>query len=335
MFNSKKGKITFGIIMTVLNLVVADIARADGQDGYGNIFNHFFGEAKTRENQSNCEELDGPKQGIIGIVNSFFCHMEKDMGITGPTDGVTKPFGKMIVRAAIKENIGGIVANGDTYDYEGLVWTCNLSEKVTCTNPVEFGRAFYIAWSFNEDQTINRGHVIVDPGTFEDQGSGKSAIKITYDLGLASPARKISARVLLPYHTGPGGTLGFNMRAEAKLVNNLITVAVVESESATANRFAGQIDEITGIGAAYFESDNATGPGTGKLQRTLKNDDQSSKSVCVKRESYGTDYIYNQTGELGCQVPAFPDESVDDVAAYTAALLLGDWNKMLANPSQL
>lgn len=338
MNNLRKYKGLVLLLTIAMNLIIAKIAKADGQDGYETIFNYFFGDHQTREHQANCQDTDGPKQGVLGIVNSFFCHMENDMGVTQPTDSVTKIFGKMVVHASITgaQGANNVAANNVHYDYEGLVWVCTLSDSVTCTDPKQFNRAFYIAWSFNDDRTINKGYVLVDPSSFNPKAQvGTAAMRLVYDIGLATSHQTISARVLLPFEKGPGGAQGFSMRAEATLDNNVITVAAVESEGSSGRRFAGQIDQQSNIGGAYYEAPNEVGSGTHSLQLTAKNDNESQNSICLRRILSDIDYTYIATGELGCQVPVFPDESVNDVSSYTNGQLLGVWNNMSAHPTTL
>ncbi|MEK7358490.1 MAG: hypothetical protein AAB250_18745, partial [Bdellovibrionota bacterium] len=169
------------------------------------------------------ESCDG-YGGLIGGINSFFCHMEKDMGITG-VGGATKTFGSYKVRAEIAQTSTTI--NSVTYDYTGSVWICSSS----CTVASNFSRFYFIAFSFDKAAGINKGYALNIPGMFE--GNTSDAMEIVYDLGTASSSQSIEGKGIFTN----GGT-AHKMRVKGVKTSTSFKMNVAMHDGTNGFRFA-------------------------------------------------------------------------------------------------
>lgn len=316
------------ILMIMTSLFITNQAKADAGEGFGQVFNMFFGTESERTALANCDTT-GSTAGILGVVNSFFCHMEKDMAITGVTTGVTKTFGGMSIRAVVSAGSGGYVINSITYDYNAQVWVCHSG----CTATTGFNRAINFYFSYATDKTINKGHMLMNPNAFESGGSSNSAANLQYDVGTSTTNKFITAKVIF---VNSGTTM--KMRMDGSKISNLLGVTGILHNGTNGFRFAAQLDATANTGGAYFEAPGASGSGMGTLNPTASGDDLSSSSMCFTRAKSATDWTYTTTGVLGCTIKTFPSDSSDAVNAYTtnSVLTIGTlWESMSANPSAI
>lgn len=311
----------------MISLFLALPASADGGDGFGQIFNMFFGKESERKALENCSAADG-QGGIMGIVNGFFCHMEKDMGITGVTAGVTKVMGTMSVRAVV--SAGSYSVSSVAYDYNAQVWVCHSA----CTAASGFNRAINFYFSYASDKTINKGHMLINPNAFESGGSATSAMNLQYDVGTATVTKSITAKAIFVQ-----GGVTQKMRIDGSKASNVVGVTGVMHNGTDGFRFASQLDTTANTGGVYFESPSgAAGPGMGALNSAAAGDDMTSSSMCFTRAATATDWTYTATGSTGCTVKIFPADSNAAVNGYTtnSILTIGTlWEGMTANPGSI
>jgi len=312
-------------ILIITSFIFSLNAYADGKDGFGQIFNMFFGNEAERSAVANCSAADG-QGGILGVVNGFFCHMEKDMGIVGVTAGVTKVMGTMSVRAVVATSVA--VVDGVAYDYNAQVWVCHSA----CTVASNFNRAINFYFSYATDKTINKGHMLMNPNAFEAAGSATSAMNLKYDVGTSTASKSITAKVIFVQ-----GTTTQRMRMDGSKAGDLLGVTGIMDNGSSQFRFASQLNTALNTGGVYFEVPGAAGPGAAVPNTSLANDDKSSSSMCFTRVAAGDDWTYSAVAG-SCTVKAFPPESATDVGAYSSngVLTIGTlWESMSANPSSI
>ena len=314
------------IKIVLVCLTFSSFAHAHGGDGFGQIFNSFFGKEADRVAGATCDAGDG-KGGLVGIVNGFFCHMEKGMGIKGVTTGVTKVFGNMSVRAVV--TAGAYTVATINYNYNAQVWVCYTG----CTATSGFNRAINFYFSFVNDKTVNKGHMLINPNAFESSGSATSAMNLQYDVGTGTTNKFVVAKVIFT-----NGTVTQRMRMDGSKTGNLLGATGVMHDGTNGFRFATQLDTAANSGGVYYEAPGATGPGTAVLSPSTSGDNLSSSSMCFSRVASGDDFIYSPTGSTGCTVKVFPSDSNTAVSGYTtnSVLTIGTvWESMSANPSSI
>ncbi|MBC7741096.1 MAG: hypothetical protein H7061_02785 [Bdellovibrionaceae bacterium] len=314
------------IFLLVITLLISNSVYANGSDGFGQIFNSFFGTEADKVAHATCDGGEG-KGGIIGIVNGFFCHMEKDMGIKGVTTGVTKVFGTMSVRAVV--SAGSYTVASVNYAFNAQVWVCHSA----CTATSGFNRAINLYFTALPDKTINKGHMLINPNAFESSGSATSAMNLQYDVGTGTTNKVVTAKVIF----GNGSTTEKWRMDGSKSVSALGITGVMHNGT-NGYRFATQLDPSTNAGGVYFEAPGATGTGTGPLSPSTSGDNLSSSSMCFTRAKSSADWAYTPTGSTGCTVKIFPADSNTAVSGYTSSsiLTIGTlWESMAANPSSI
>lgn len=343
----KTNNFIFKSLVVILLTLLPKLVHADASDGFGQIFNLFFGTESSRQNSKTCDGgmSDG---GVLSIVNGFFCHMEKDMGITGTTSGVTKTFQDMKVRAVVEGSSGGGAYTVDSvaYDYRAQVWVC-LTSSSSCAATTNFNRAVYITYSYKSDNTINKGHMFMNPGAFSGQSS---AMNLKYDLG-TSTATKTST--LKMKHTAGGQT--FSMHGTAtKTSAGIVKVNMVAHNGTFAFRFVGTLDETNNMAAVYFETPNSafcSGTGCATVNTAMTGDtlSVSSNGLCTSRSRTSTDWAYTAVANSNCSslsFAAFPPVSATDAGNYSTTATDGTgilvpaangslYNGMTANPSAI
>jgi hypothetical protein len=309
----------------LVSFFVTATAHAHGGDGFGQIFNMFFGNESDRHAVATCDSVDG-KGGILGVVNGFFCHMEKDMGIKGVTTGVTKVMGNMSVRAVV--TAGAYTVNSVNYDYNAQVWVCFSP----CASTASFSRAINFYFSYAADKTINKGQMLMNPNAFQSGGSATSALNIQYDVGTSTANKTITAKAIFV-----DGTVTQRIRVDGDKSANLTGVTGVMHNGTNGFRFAARLDTVANTGGVYYEAPGATGSGTAALNAGLAGDDKTSSSMCFSRAPSGSDWTYTP-GATGCTVKIFPADSNATVSGYTTASILTVstlWEGMTANPSSI
>lgn len=309
-----------------ISLSFSSLVHAHGGEGFGQVFNAFFGKQADKEAGATCDAADG-KGGLIGVVNGFFCHMEKGMGITGVTPGVTKVFGNMSVRAVVTAGAYNVATIN--YGYNAQVWVCFAG----CTATSGFNRAINFYFSSATDKTVNKGHMLINPNAFESAGSSTSAMNLQYDVGTSTTNKFITAKVIFV-----NGTVTQRMRMDGSKTANILVATGVMHDGTNGYRFATQLDTTANSGGVYFESPVATGPGTAVLSPATSGDNLSSSSMCFTRVALGDDWAYSPTGILGCTVKIFPSDSNAAVSGYSSITVLtigALWENMTPNPSAI
>ena len=311
-------------------------AHADGGDGFKQVFKAFFGSEGARDRSVTCDMSDSDSgEGLLEVGNSFFCHMEKDLGITGLNAGVTKIFGTKSVRAMV--TAGPFTVNSISYANQAQVWVCNSN----CTSASSFNRAINVYFSYDASKTINKGDMLFDTGAF-DSSFGQNGLHLVYDVGSLTSTQTISAQAVY-MHEG----IAQKMRMDSTKTGNLlglsgVMIAGASASSTNSFRFAAQLDVVLNTGGVYFEApatSNSIGIGVAALNLSTANDNKSASSECFNRKSdEGDDWNYVATGLMGCSVMTFASDSATAVGNYTVTTVLTGgslWNGMAANPNAI
>ena len=314
------------IKILLLSLTFSTLAHAHGGDGFGQIFNNFFGKQADKVAGATCDAGEG-KGGVLGVVNGFFCNMEKRMGITGVTPGVTKVFGNMSVRAVV--TAGAYTVATINYDYNAQIWVCYTG----CTVTGNFTRAINFYFSSATDKTVNKGHMLMNPNAFQSSGNSTSAMNLQYDVGTSTVSKFVTAKTIYV-----NGTTTQRIRMDGSKNGNILGATGVMHNGTNGFRFATQLDTTANTGGVYFESAGAAGPGTAALSPGTSGDNLSASSMCFTRAASGDDWEYTPTGSTGCTVKIFPADSNTAVSGYTtnSVLTIGSlWENMTANPAAI
>lgn len=303
-------------------------ARAADSDGFGQVFNMFWGTESVRQNMKNCVFTDGDQnQGIIGGVNSFFCHLDKDMGITAATGaaGITKSFGSMSVHAVVLGAAGGASYGG--YDYQAQVWFCKQTASVTCKNASDFNKAIYVQFSYKSDKTVNKGTMLQDSGVMSGQASGVPVL-ISWDVGTASTSRSVTVKVA-------NFNSGMKLSGLSTISGTVVTAAMEMVSASAGMRFAAAFDTSTNQVAASFSSTTTS--------NTTKNDTITFTGAnCFNRTSASGDWTYTPASNCNLSGVTMPSESISDMntswssaSAFWTAVGNAGLTNMSQNPSSI
>ena len=338
------------LLITLFGALPLNSYAADGTDGI-RFYEMIFGNPDQRSASRNNEDSHSLRGeacegygGLLGGINSFFCHMEKDMGITGP-GSVTKSFGTMIVHAEIIAN--SVTINTVQYSSQGKVWVCNTQVNSDCmTNRLHYAPAYYIAFTFDRIAGINKGYALSDPGIF--QGVTGNASEIIYDIGSTNQNQALSGKVVYTSGTetfkmrvlGTKTTSSFqlNLSAFSSGASGGFRFAMAgsppASSSTTANVYNLYYENASGAGSnGNYVTDAAllTAPPTANGYCVSANESGSSTTVAPAAGSCATKafaaFDFNALTASGAGSP--------NAQAMSAATILGSWQGMPANPSSL
>lgn len=335
------------IIFTVAPEVYAQDASA-GTSIYDMVFGNPNQRKATRErNDSNdvgAESCDG-YGGILGVINGFFCHMEKDMGITG-VGSATKTFadtgGNMSVRAEV--TLTSTTINSVTYSYLAKVWVCSAS----CTSTSSFSRAFYLAFSYDTAAGVNKGYGLVSPGSFNSNQTG-SAMEIEYDIGSSTATQFVRGKAIF---VNNGNT--FKTRILGEKSSTSLKVSVAMHNGTNGYRFA--MSTTPGFSDSkymnmYYEGSGGAGSnGFYSLDAAGTNGigtAATGNGLCTSGVESGTSMSTSSVAASNCSALsflAFDYASANTSAAggaylnsgsFTAAGILGTWQSMTVNPTSI
>ncbi len=326
------------LIVAIFSWLPFDQAHADGRGGHG-FFEMLFGSPDSRgklndrgsdrSKEVRCDDYDG----VMGQVNGFFCHMEKDLGLTG-IGSKTKVFGSFTVHAEISP-VATVIFGGVSYNYayEAKVWVCQSG----CTNPANFARAYYLAFSSSPDGTINKGFVLNSPGVFEgDAGSG---MLIHYDLGANTTTRFVRTKALFIHSSRT-----FRMDAYGEKTATTLKLNVVGNDGTNGFRYALSTtpDFATKYFNMYFEQTAASGAGTAALDASGTGAIATSAGLCTQGTESGSALSPMAVSSSNCSALTFNPfaNTSATVSSYTAAGILASdasnaWNGMAANPAAI
>ncbi|MBI2605677.1 MAG: hypothetical protein HYW49_06315 [Deltaproteobacteria bacterium] len=336
------------LLCSSILLAPAQALAGNAYDGFAQIYNVFFGSQSARDQALTCD-VDLNTGGILTKVNAFFCHLEKDMGITSSNVEVTKTFGNLVVHAKVDGAEGGAAyaVDGVNYDYQAQVWVCLLSQAA-CSATTDFNRAIYIAYSYKADKTVNKGHMLMSTRAFH--GESTSGMMLKYDVGDNTATKTVEFKLR---HTEDGDTIKIAAKGTKTSAQTQVAMVIHSALSASYGfRFASTVDETNNIGAVYYEAPPTvcTGTGCGSLSMTNAGDTQAvSSGACFTRARTATDWAYTPAAAdvcSGLSFPAFPNQSVNTVSGFTitatdaAGVLVPApggtiFNGMATNPSAL
>ena len=187
----------FCLIALTLTMGSARAFATDGSAGLNQFYQLLFG-TPDQENaainndgvhdvtQENCDGYGG----VIGVVDSFFCHMEQDMGITS-LGSYTNTYGNYQIHAEFTQTPLSIA--GHLYAYQGEVWACNTTTS-NCSQTSNYQQAYYIAFTNDPGGGVNDGYLITEPGVFSGQTG--TAMQISYDVGSSQPNQYVNVQAI-------------------------------------------------------------------------------------------------------------------------------------------
>jgi hypothetical protein len=318
-------------------------SATDGSSG-NSFFEMVFGNPDQRSQSRHNQDSDDVGSeacegygGLIGGINSFFCHMEKDMGITGP-GSATRTFAQFKIRAEIA--LAQTTINSVSYNYTGSVWVCD-SSAANCSLTANFSRMYYIAFSYDKTSGINKGYALTVPGSMN--GHASDAMEIIYDLGSASATQSIQAKA-----TFSNGGSTFNMRVTGVKTATSFKLNVVSFDGVNGTRFAASGTPATKTSAAnyynmYYEGSGGTGTnGFYTIDAAALAAPSTANGMCVLSSEHGsTANMANaggSCGSLGFQAfdyYALTASGSPSAQGLTAASILGTWQGMPLHPSAL
>jgi len=328
-------------------------------EGFTNFMELFSGSPGEQKLTSTCSASDSDSSlGVLGFVNNFFCHLEKDLLITAetPVAGVTGTYGStMHVHVEVGQpsnfSVGGVA-----YTNEGKMWVCQDLGSVKCysgssgpttADASKFNRAVYIAWTSNTSGSINLGTMIVDTAAFTNTTG--DILALTYDVGTADTTTSISAQYVNNHASGTlsDGTsysianMATSMTATQSVVSENLTLVAGGTTAAIANseRFLATVNLSTLGGFSYLEGPGTTGDGTAvfvSADLTSSSAPASSAAVCssLALNSALTDYTYTETSSCTLTLGSFAD-TPSDVGNYTSTSIATWPSDMAANPTTL
>lgn len=334
------------LVTAVIALAAPTVAMAQTATSGAVFYDMVFGNPNIRKavkdrndrNDLRAESCESYSDGsLLNIVNNFFCHMEKDMGIKG-VGSVTKTFAPpgqsgMTVRAEIAQT--AVTINSVSYDYQGKVWVCSAS----CTSAANFNRAFYIAFSYNTGSGINKGYVLTSPGSFNSSQSG-SAMEIEYDIGSGTVTQSVKAKAVFVHSSAT-----HKMRALGQKTSSSVKVNVAFHDGTNGRRFA--MATSPGFTAnkyfnMYFEGSGGGGTnGFYSLDAAGIAAPSTSNGFCVSAAETGTALAPTSVTASNCSSLSFlafdhtSNGAAPKVIDFTASSILGTWQGMSANPSSI
>ncbi len=338
------------VVLNVLLATFANQAHAVNGDGGIQFYEMVFGNPSQRNasrghkdsHEVGNEACEG-YGGLIGDINGFFCHMEKDMGITSPGSR-TKSLGGLRVRAEILKvptTIGGV-----TYAYTGSVWVCK-SSSADCTLTTNFARAYYIAFSYDPLAGVNKGYALSDPGIFN--GPGGNASEIIYDVGSASANQSVSGKMVFT-DSGSGSTFKMRVVGQRTATAFQLNLAAFNTGASAGFRYAMAGTPPSAAGGAriynmYYEGSGGSGtngfyaldaaglaaPATGNGFCGSVNETGTSSLVTASAGNCAT----NAFGAFDFTALTASSALSTSAQGLSAASIIGAWQGMAANPSAL
>lgn len=331
------------LLMLIIFYVAPNAAIATDAGAGNSFYEMFFGNPDQRKSSRGNKEganvgneaCDG-YGGLIGGINGFFCHMEKDMGITGP-GSATKTFGTSKVHAEITKT--ATTVNGVTYAYVGDVWVCR--SPADCTQTANFSRMYFIAFSYDKVNGINKGYALTVPGIM--QGNTNDAMEIIYDIGKASATQTISSRAVFV-----NGSNTFRMRALGQKTTTAFQMNVVGYDGTNGFRFAmAGAPPSTTVASNYYNMyyEGSGGAGTSgfyAVDTSALTTPVTGNGLCELAVESGSTTTMT-SGGTNCSAMAFQAfdyyaltaSGTPNAQALTAAGILGTWQGMATNPTAL
>ena len=233
--------------------------------------------------------------------------------------------------------VGVVVFGGVTYNYafEAKVWVCQSN----CTVLTNFKRAYYIAFSYAQDGTVNKGFVLNEPGVFD--GSSGSGLLIHYDLGSSTAVQFVRTKAIFSH----GGSQSTKMDAYGEKTSSTVKLNVAGVDGSNAG-FRYALSTSSGIDQKffnmYFESAASSGSGTAALDAAALNSIATTAGFCSQGDERGSTLAPLATSATSCNSLTFNPFKVvsTSVSAYTATSVLASdsanaWNAMTTSPSAL
>ena len=329
----------FGVAL----LALPSLAFADASQGFGSVFNMFFGTQSDETSTASCNEPTDGNQGLLGTVNMVFCHLENDMGIK--TIGkATKQFTQNGQTIAVKCDVEA--ATSGSYANTASCWVCAASGCSTSSADSSFVALMNLSWTYTKG-SVNKGQLLMDNGAFQGT-SGQTGMDITWDLS-SSPASPctggnqcVTGKAIFSGSNGSGGTASFPMAlaAQKNASTNVRSAQMVMG--ASIMQMVLNMSENTSSNDVLVNFEQASVPscsnGMDAIQSGTTAD--SSCTQCFTRTASSTDFTYATASASTCtslSLSALPD-SAANVGSYTFATVMtpsggSEWNGMAANPT--
>ena len=313
-------------------------AHAAANDGIS-FFEMLFGgpsgrhAAKNHDGTTSGESCDG-YDGILGMVNGFFCHMEKDMGITS-IGSKTLTFQSNGVHASITEASNTITIGSRTITttHLGQVWICSAS----CSSASNFSRMYYIAFRYSGSGAVNQGYVVAEPGVMG--GESGSAMSLLYDVGTSTTTKYVDVQARFT-----NNSTTFKMRAVGEVTAGVMNVNFAAHNGTNGFRFAGATDQSASpqYFKMYYENGtNGSGTDVVNTASTGSGTLTPSSTACFSVTESGSAMSTASSGAGNCSGLSLKhfDVLTTGVSGYSQATIWSRsgtlWNGMSANPDSI
>jgi hypothetical protein len=315
-------------LITILLVALPAMAN-DGGSGFTSWYNNVWGNSAARVKLAKCEAVDDANEtGFVGYANNLFCHLERDLNITGPTaaGGVTGQFMFASIEVHVHVEVAGEAGSGayNGYDHEAKMWGCAVNGPVDCTNLTDYKKFAYVTWSYNADKTVSKGVMVHDQ--YIQNGTTGLYIKTTWDTGTSTGTKslttleKSSNYLMLASHVTAGDKVS-------------ATIVTYNGSNGDGLRMAMGVDYAAGVAGSkadfHIGSTTATKGDTATLN-------------CYTRVASGDDYDMAPENTAGAcdSLPTvtYPNVSTDDLKLYTTSDVTGSsggWTAMSTNPAAL
>lgn len=334
-------------------------SATDGSAGLNQYYQFLFG-TPDQENaaisddgvhdvsQENCDGYGG----VVGVVNSFFCHMEKDMGITA-LGSFTKTYGNYQIHAEF--SLSPVTINSHGYAYQGFVWECDTT-SADCSQTSNFQRAYYIAFSNDPGGGVNDGFLITEPGLFTGQSG--TALQLQYDVGSTTPNPFVQVESVFVNGTDTYSLWAYGVKSAT---NMQLDLAAYDTTASQGYRFA--LSSTPDFGDTknfnvYYEDPSGAATCSAASNGYCSTDNAGistapaiTNGLCINASDTGSTISDNVVSQSNCGALSFLQFSdyaltssgtpnaqsltQQTVLEVTAGTISTEWNGMPATPSSL
>lgn len=306
------------------------LARADASQGMGSsgLFQMFLGTEAGEAASATCSTSSAPS-GLIGLVNSNFCHLENDMGIKGAGEA-TKVFsgpspsgGTMTV--AVKCDIQAL--SGQTYADQASCWICSGSSCSATSPDSDFNPFLSMQWTFIKG-SVNKGTMIMDAGAFGGTVA-QSGLNVTWDLSTtpSSPCTGGNGCVTGQAIFNMGGTANpMAIEVETNPSTNYRAAQIVGGPSASEMALNMAENTLTNDVLLNFQM-GSSGSCSDGLEPITGSTAPDSCTECFTRTETTTDWSYS-ISTSGCGSLALQDLPYTNttVSGFTISETAGSTN---------
>lgn len=307
-------------------------ARADASQGMGSsgLFQMFLGTQAGEDASASCTNSSAPS-GLLGMVNSIFCHLENDMGING-VGQATKAFSGpgpngTTMTVAIKCDVTELAAQ--TYANQANCWVCSGAGCGTSSPDSAFNPLLSMQWTFNKG-SVNKGTLIMDAGAFGGTAA-QSGVNLKWDLSTtpSSPCTGGDGCVIGNV-VFTGGSTQYPMALEMETNPSTDYRAAQIVGGASGSEMAVNMAENTSTNDVLlnfqFGSGGCAGGGMEGITGSTSPD---SCTQCFTRTATATDWSYSTASSSSCGTLSL--QNLPDTATTVSGFIVSDSSTSSSN----